>query len=131
MSDERTRIAAMGIVQAMIFADGEMPESETRWLLGIVADHPLFAGAEEGELTFAMETAFDEAQQGTLARVVEAWAKRIPPQMGESVFELAMRAAYADGKIVRGEEGMSEQLRSLLGVSEAWALELRARLSGG
>lgn len=131
MYDEfRTRIAALGIIHAVIFVDGEMPESEGRWLLGIVGDHPLFVGAEEGELTLAMEVAFDEARQGTLSRAVETWAGRIPPEMGESVFNLALRAAHADGQIVRAEEGMIEQLRGLLGVSDGRAAELLAQVTG-
>jgi uncharacterized tellurite resistance protein B-like protein len=130
MTEPAVRRAALGIVHAMVFADGRVADAEHAWLIDLAREHPLFAEASDAELRAMLGAALEEASSGALPHAVEKWARQIPPEWAAPVFTLAVSAAFADGRMVESEGYIAIHLRELLSIPVSQAASIYREVRG-
>jgi uncharacterized tellurite resistance protein B-like protein len=124
------RRAILAIVHEVTLSDGELEVDEIRRSLEHAIFHPLFIHLTPRDVLAMNDHAIEELEALPVGGAIGPLAARVPKELRGQAFELAFRAAYADGAFHGGPEaGLLTDLAEALGLSveEANAIYARAK----
>lgn len=106
--------ATIGILTAVLYADGVVADEELAWWRRVQARHPLFADFPPA----LFNPILARAQQTLLATpwqdAIDAWAREVPHAHAELVYCLAVALQLADGDCARKESRITAHLSHAL-----------------
>lgn len=119
--------AGIGIVMAMIMADGDYAEAEFTWFKNAQARHPLFRDVPPEPFNAMLHRVKSQLLSQPWRGLVEQWASAVPADYKRAVFEMAAEVAVADRKLQGGETDVIRHLAQVLGISAEESQQILAR----
>lgn len=95
--------AGLGVIMAMIMADGKYTQDEFVWFKAQQHTHPLFRDVPADEFNTMLRRVKSRLTKEPWRSLIDEWAKSIPAQFRIPVFELATTLAVVD-KELEGKE---------------------------
>lgn len=91
--------ASMGILMAVIMADGKYTQDEFSWWKNVQTRHPLFKDVPADVFNPMLQGVKAQLAATPWPSLVTNWAKAVPSQFRKSIFELAADLVVVDGEL--------------------------------
>lgn len=116
--------AGMGILMAVIMADGKFTEDELTWWKSVQYRHPLFRDVPPETFNPMLHQVKARLGAEPWRPLVEGWAAAVPQEYRLAVFELAAELAVADKELEGGEPEVVTHLWRAFGIPEDTARQV-------
>ncbi len=113
--------AGMGILMAVIMADGKFTQDEFVWWKTAQNNHPLFRDVPSDVFNPMLARVKAELGAQPWKALVDKWAQSVPEPYRESMFALACELAVADHDVGGGEPEVISYVWRAFGLPEASA----------
>lgn len=91
--------AGIGILMAVIMADGKYTQDEFAWWKTVQNQHPLFKDVPPDAFNPMLQRVKTQLASSPWPGLVQTWGKAVPPQFRTSIFELAADLVVTDGEL--------------------------------
>jgi tetratricopeptide (TPR) repeat protein len=109
--------AAISILTAMTFADGELQDQEREWLTQRRDNHPWFGDLSADEFMDVMSEALAALRAQPWRELVTQWAQAIPPADREEMFGMTLHLGMADDEPLGQERPLLDLLQQCFQIS--------------
>jgi len=110
--------AGIGVLMAVIMADGKYTQDEFVWWKTAQYRHPLFREVPAEAFNPMLARVKQQLQTENWRTLVDTWAAAIPPQFRVSMFELAAELAVVDKELEGKEPEVVRHLWSAMGIPD-------------
>jgi hypothetical protein len=123
--DQRAFVeAGMGILMAVIMADGKFTQDELSWWKSVQNRHPLFRNVPPETFNPMLHHVKERLGAEPWKPLVEGWAAAVPQEYRLAVFELAAELAVTDKELEGGEPEVVTHLWRAFGIPEDTARQV-------
>jgi hypothetical protein len=116
--------SAVGVLLAVMCADGRIADEEMAWWKRVQDRHPLFADLPASLYNPMVARAREELSTRPWREAIADWAAQIPPQHARTLFTLAVELAFIDRDVSGQEPDVLVHLWHGLGIPEAEAKQI-------
>ncbi len=113
--------AGIGVVMAVIMADGKYSQEEFVWFKTVQHRHPLFADVPAEAFNPMLQRVKARLSSQSWQSLVDEWAAAIPEQFRTSIFALATELSVVDKSLEGKEPEVIKHLGAALGLPESEA----------
>jgi len=119
--------AGIGIVMAMIMADGHYSQEEFSWFKTAQNRHPLFRDVPPDAFNAMLHRVKARLTREPWRALIDEWAAAIPADFRMPVFEMAAEVATVDSDVKGRESEVVQYLAAALQIPEATARDVFMR----
>ncbi len=108
----------LGILMAVIMADGKYSQAEFVWFKTVQNRHGLFSDVPPGPFNAMLDRVKSRLKRESWQALISEWAAAVPQQFRTPVYALAAELAVVDKELQGREHDVIKHLGQALGVPE-------------